>query len=68
MRKTIVAAIAKSLREFGYPDADAGKIEDIRAAYRDGQRGENLPHGILGRFAESQIEECDEKHPGWDKE
>lgn len=68
MRKAIVAAIAKSLREFGYPDADAAKIEDVRKAFRDGKRGEDLPHGILGRFAESQLAECDETHPGWDKQ
>lgn len=47
-------AVAKSLRDFGYPDADAQKMREVFDAWKDGKE---LPHGILGMFAERQFEE-----------
>lgn len=48
-------AIAKSLVEFGYPDCTAKMVKDTHAALLTGKRGADLPHGIVGRFAERQI-------------
>jgi len=50
-------AVAASLREFGYPDVTHQMIREIYDAWLAGKRGEDLPHGIIGRFAESQISE-----------
>lgn len=47
-------AIARNLREFGYPDVTAAMVEDVHEALRD---GEDLPHGIIGMFAKGQLEE-----------
>jgi hypothetical protein len=52
-----MAAIAKSLRDFGYPDADTEMITEVYDAFAAGKRGEKLPHGVVGRFAESQFEQ-----------
>jgi hypothetical protein len=54
----VYRAIARSLVEFGYPDVTEGMIVDIRVAYDEGKRGAKLPHGIVGMFAERQIEEA----------
>lgn len=48
-------SVARSLREFGYPDATAAMVKDIYAAMKRGDR--TMPHGIVGMFAESQIKE-----------
>lgn len=50
-------AIAKSLREFGYPDTTATMIREIYDAWLSGKRGTDLPHNIIGMFAERQFEE-----------
>lgn len=50
-------AIAKSLRDFGYPDVTGPMIREVYDAWVAGKRDDELPHGIVGRFAESQIEE-----------
>lgn len=54
-------AVAKSLREFGYPDATASMIAEVYAAMKEGKTGMDLPHGIVGMFAERQIEEVREE-------
>lgn len=59
-KEYICNGIGKSLREFGYPDASDDKMAEIYDAYKSGSRGEDLPHGILGRFAEKQLEEVQE--------
>jgi hypothetical protein len=54
-------SVAKSLREFGYPDATAEKMRAIYDAWEAGKRFPDLPHGILGGFAESQFDEVADK-------
>lgn len=56
--------VAKSLREFGYPDVTGDMIAEVMHAWVDGKRGEELPHGIIGRFAESQFDEIEDNFPG----
>ena len=45
-------AVARSLRDFGYPDASAQMVSDTYDAIRDGK---DVPHGIVGAFAAEQI-------------
>jgi hypothetical protein len=49
--------VARSLREFGYPDATADMIRDTHNAMK---AGEPIPHGIVGMFAQRQLEEAGE--------
>lgn len=51
-------AIARSLREFGYPDASAQMVADTAAAMERGDS--DMPHGIVGMFAQRQLEEIAE--------
>lgn len=51
--KDVYEAIARNLREFGYPDASATMIEETHKAMKAGQP---LPHGVVGMFAQSQIQ------------
>jgi hypothetical protein len=64
-RSDAAAPIAKSLREFGYPDASTEMLKEVIDAYLAGDGGSDLPHGIIGRMAESQIEEIEENRPGF---
>ena len=48
-------SVAKSLREYGYPDTSAAMIADVFEAMKAGKQDAELPHGIIGRFAESQL-------------
>lgn len=52
-------AVARSLREFGYPDATAQMVSDTYSAMKKGDA--DMPHGIIGMFAERQIDEVREK-------
>ena len=47
-------AAAKGLVEFGYPDATAAMIREAHTAW---QAGEDLPHGIIGMFAERSFDD-----------
>lgn len=47
-------AVARNLREFGYPDVTAGMVAEIHDAMKSGKE---LPHGVIGMFAKSQMEE-----------
>ena len=47
-------AVARSLREFGYPDASAQMVSDTYDAVRDGKA---IPHEIVGAFAAEQIKD-----------
>lgn len=49
------SAIAKSLVEFGYPDCTAKMVEETHVAIKAGKAEEDMPHGIVGRFAYSQL-------------
>ena len=50
-------AVARSLREFGYSDVTAKMTREIYDAWKDGKRFPELPHGVIGGFAESQFSE-----------
>lgn len=50
-------AIAKSLREFGYPRTTAGMVQDAWNAMQEGKKDLEMPHGVIGAFAYSQLEE-----------
>jgi hypothetical protein len=65
LKKTMAEAceaIAKSLREFGYSDATATMVWDCWIAMNgEGKSEDEMPHGIVGRFAYSQLDE----HKDW---
>jgi hypothetical protein len=50
-------AVARNLREFGYSDVTAAMIRHVYDAWLSGNRYPDLPHGIIGGFAEKQFEE-----------
>lgn len=56
--------VAKSLREFGYPDANAEMISDCLDAWLTGKRDFDLPHGVIGAFASRQFDEVEDARPG----
>lgn len=56
--------VAKSLREFGYPDATTTMIAECLDAWLTGKRDLELPHGIIGAFASRQFDEVEESSPG----
>jgi hypothetical protein len=56
--------VAKSLREFGYPDCTADMISECLDAWLTGKRDMELPHGIIGAFASRQFDEVDDVRPG----
>ena len=47
-------AVARNLREFGYPDVTTEMVEEIHGAFK---AGTPLPHGIIGMMAGGQFEE-----------
>lgn len=51
-------AIAKMLREFGYPDVTHEMIGEIHKAI---SKNEPLPHGVIGLFAEKYLKELEEE-------
>lgn len=60
-RAHLCEAMAKSMREFGYPDVTVEMAGEILDAYVKGTRGSELPHGIVGMMLESQIQELEER-------
>ena len=62
-RKSLEGAIARSLREFGYPDVSTEMIGEVWDAYAAGKTGFDLPHGVVGMMAESQLDEIAEARP-----
>lgn len=49
-------AVARSLREFGYPDCQASMVRETHEAMIRGD--ETMPHGIIGMFAKRQMDEA----------
>ncbi len=47
-------AVARNLREFGYPDVTATMVCEIHKALL---ADKDLPHGVIGMFAKSQFED-----------
>jgi hypothetical protein len=57
--KKVFTAIAKSLVEFGYHDCTAEMVSDVYEAMKDGKKDyPDLPHGVVGAFAKSQINDA----------
>jgi len=56
--------VAKSLREFGYPDCTPAMISTCLDAWLTGKRDLDLPHGIIGAFASRQFDEVEDAAPG----
>lgn len=56
-RKQVTDAMAKSMREFGYPDVTSEMADEILTAYL---AVEALPHGVVGMFLKSQMDELTE--------
>ena len=61
MKRKVYEAIAKDLNEFGYPDVTWGMIKTIHESYKQGKRESELPHGVIGMFAQSHIEDATER-------
>jgi hypothetical protein len=51
-------AVARNLREFGYPDVTPKMVAETYAAMRRGES--KMPHGIVGMFAKGQLEELED--------
>jgi hypothetical protein len=51
----IYAAIAESLRDFGYRTTNADMIREVHEAM---QYGAKLPHDVIGMFAKAQLDEA----------
>ncbi len=56
MSAEIYEAIARSLREFGYPDVTAQMIRETDEARERGEPASE-PHGIVSMFARRQLDE-----------
>jgi len=54
-RADIYAAIAQSLREFGYDHVRPDQIKDTHEAMI---AGTEIPHGVIGLFAKDQLQDC----------
>lgn len=54
-------AVARSLREYGYPDVTATMIREIYDQWLLGKRFPDLPHSVIGGFAERQFDEVADK-------
>lgn len=63
-RTSVCTTVAKSLREFGYPDCTPAMIFDCLKAWLEGKRDLELPHGVIGAFASRQFDEAEEAKPG----
>ena len=55
----IYKAIAKSLGDFGYEHVTGAEIKEVHDAMKTGIKP--LPHGIVGMFAEGQINDVTEQ-------
>jgi hypothetical protein len=62
-KDSVCASVAKSLREFGYPDVTAEMIAGCLDAWLADPNGV-MPHGIIGMFAKRQFDEVEEARPG----
>lgn len=63
-RSDVARPVAKSLREFGYPDCSTEMVKDVLDAWLSGKREHDLPHGVIGMMAGRQFEEVEEASPG----
>lgn len=63
-RSQVAYTVAKALREFGYPDCTEAMVRAALDAFIEGKREEELPHGVIGRFAGRQFEEVEQARPG----
>lgn len=56
-RQDAFEAVAKSLREFGYPQTTADMVSKCWDAMAEGKKDLEMPHGVVGAFAYSQLNE-----------
>lgn len=63
-RHDMCVPVARSLREFGYPDVTTETIAEVLDAWIDGKREHDLPHGVIGMMAGRQFDEVEEARPG----
>lgn len=49
-------AIARNLREFGYPDVSSRMVRDVHEAMK---LGDDLPYGVVGMFAQDQLADAE---------
>lgn len=59
----VYKSIAANLREFGYPDVTADMIRETDKAIA---AGAELPHGIVGMFAQRQLDDLREQGGEWE--
>ena len=52
------AAIARDLREFGYPDVTAHMVHEVVEAYKRGDPV--MPHGVVGAIIKSKMDDAKE--------
>lgn len=58
-RDEVVRSVSRGLIDFGYPDADETMISEILDSWLAGKRFPDLPHGVIGAFAEDQFKQLD---------
>lgn len=52
-RTEIYERIARSLRDFGYPDVTAEMVKECVSAYHDGSP---MPHGVVGVIIKTRLD------------
>ena len=60
MKQKLTRGIAKSLRDFGYPDVTSEMVAEVWDAY---EKGDDLPHDVIGMFVKRQLDEIAEIRP-----
>jgi len=63
-KETACRTVAKGLQDWGYPETTTAMVREILDAWLAGKRGDDLPHGVIGAFAESQFNEIESERPG----
>lgn len=61
LTEDVYKAVAKGLRDYGYPDVTTEMIRETHAAMMEGKSGADLPHGIISMFAADRLNEAFER-------
>lgn len=56
--RDVYTLIARALRDFGYPNVTPTMIAEVHLAMR---AKNDIPHGVVGMFAQSQLTDAEEK-------
>ena len=54
-KNMVCEAVSRSLYDFGYSGITGAMVGDILDAWVAGKRFPELPHGVIGAFAEEQF-------------